>query len=76
MGSHIEVVLNRVVGAVSLTGKQYNAKLAPPYASRRNHQSAEQDHSPLEHEFQDATGYGFDGLTESEAHYLAKYEPA
>jgi hypothetical protein len=62
-----------VAGVIALTGKQYSAKIQP---SPETLASLRQKHGDLENEFRAATGYGFDSLTESEARYLARYEPA
>ena len=73
LASHIEQAGGRVVASVALTGKQYSATLKasdPVLAKLRN------KHGDLEPQFRAATGFGFDGLTQSEARYLANYEPA
>jgi len=73
VASHIREGGGTVKGVVALTGKQYSAKIQP---SPQTLDSLRQKHGDLENEFRAATGYGFDALTESEARYLAKYEPA
>ena len=73
LASHIEAGGGNVVGVVALTGKQYSAKIQP---SPETLQSLRQKHGDLEDQFRAATGYGFDALTQSEARYLASYEPA
>lgn len=73
LASHIREGGGTVVGVVALTGKQYSAKIQP---SSEILSTLRQKHGDLENEFRAATGYGFDALTESEARYLAKYEPA
>ncbi len=73
LASHIREGGGTVAGVVALTGKQYSAKIQP---SPDILSSLRQKHGDLENEFRAATGYGFDALTESEARYLARYEPA
>lgn len=73
LASHIQQGGGRVVGAVALTGKQYSAKIE---ASDKTLQQLRAKHGDLEDDFRAATGYGFDALTQSEARYLANYEPA
>jgi orotate phosphoribosyltransferase-like protein len=70
LASHIRDNGGEVSAVVALTGKQYSAKLAlnPELLSQvREHFQS------VEPQFQAATGYGFDALTESEARYLAKH---
>ncbi|MCA0214515.1 MAG: hypothetical protein LCH79_15225 [Proteobacteria bacterium] len=73
LASHIRQGGGQVVGAVALTGKQYSATMQP---SRETLTKLRTKHGSIETEFRAATGYGFDALTESEARYLAAYEPA
>lgn len=73
LASHIREGGGTVAGVIALTGKQYSAKIQP---SAETLASLRQKHGDLENEFRAATGYGFDSLTESEARYLARYEPA
>ena len=73
LASHIREGGGDVVGVVALTGKQYSAKIQP---SPEILASLRQKHGDLEDQFRTATGYGFDALTESEARYLARFEPA
>lgn len=73
LASHIEAGGGRVVGAFALTGKQYSAKIA---LSPDTLQALRDKHGSIESDFQAATGYGFDALTESEARYLANFRPA
>ncbi|WKL18674.1 PLxRFG domain-containing protein [Comamonas testosteroni] len=73
LASHIREGGGTVAGVIALTGKQYSAKIQP---SAESLASLRQKHGDLENEFRAATGYGFDALTESEARYLARYEPA
>ncbi|MEG0052210.1 MAG: phosphoribosyltransferase, partial [Comamonas sp.] len=73
LASHIREGGGTVAGVIALTGKQYSAKIQP---SAESLASLRQKHGDLENEFHAATGYGFDALTESEARYLARYEPA
>lgn len=73
LASHVREGGGEVVGVVALTGKQYSAKIQP---SPETLTSLWKKHGDLEDQFRAATGYGFDALTESEARYLARYEPA
>ncbi|WP_315534100.1 PLxRFG domain-containing protein, partial [Delftia acidovorans] len=73
LASHIRESGGNVVGLVALTGKQYSAKIQP---SPEILVTLRQKHGDLEDQFRAATGYGFDALTESEARYLARFEPA
>jgi hypothetical protein len=73
LASHIREGGGNVVGVVALTGKQYSAKIQP---SPETLTSLRQKHGDLEDQVRAATGYGFDALTESEARYLARFEPA
>ena len=70
---HIECGGGRVIGAVALTGKQYSAILKPTPATLSVLRAK---HGDLETAFRDATGHGYDCLTESEARYLANFKPA
>lgn len=73
LASHIREGGGNVSAVVALTGKQYSAKIQP---SPETLASLRQKHGDLEDQFRTATGYGFDALTESEARYLARFEPA
>lgn len=73
LASHIREGGGNVVGVVALTGKQYSAKIQP---SPEILATLRLKHGDLEDQFRAATGYGFDALTESEARYLARFEPA
>lgn len=73
LASHIREGGGNVSAVVALTGKQYSAKIQP---SPETLASLRQKHGDLEDQFRAATGYGFDALTESEARYLARFEPA
>lgn len=66
---HIQRHGGCVIGAVSLTGKPYSAKIAlsePQLAELRNR------HGELEDWWRERFGFGFDALTQSEARYLAR----
>lgn len=68
---YIESHGGRVIGASALTGKQYSARMAlsPQTLSRlREHFGG----TGLENWWKQQHGYGFDGLTESEANYLLR----
>lgn len=73
LASHVREGGGNVSAVVALTGKQYSAKIQP---SPEILATLRQKHGDLEDQFRAATGYGFDALTESEARYLARYEPA
>lgn len=73
LASHIRDGGGTVAGVIALTGKQYSATIQP---SADTLAALRQKHGDLENEFRAATGYGFDALTQSEARYLARYEPA
>ncbi|MGX0617628.1 orotate phosphoribosyltransferase-like protein [Cupriavidus metallidurans] len=73
MASHIEENGGHVLAVVALTGKQYSAKLN---ASPETLQRLRDKYGDIEQAFRAATGYGFDALTQSEARYLASFEPA
>ena len=61
-----------VSGAITLTGKAYSAKMA---LDPDTLQQLRKKHGPeLEIWWQEAFGYGFDLLTESEARYLVRAE--
>ncbi|HWK44928.1 MAG TPA: phosphoribosyltransferase [Stellaceae bacterium] len=62
-----------VIGATTLTGKAYSAKLAPSAEALAGLRS---DHPDLEPAFQQQQGVGYDGLTHSEARYLRNPEAA
>lgn len=68
---YIESHGGRVIGASALTGKQYSARMAmsPQTLSQlREHFGG----TGLENWWKQQYGYGFDGLTESEANYLLR----
>lgn len=71
LAAHIEAGGGHVVAVVALTGKQYSSKLAPTAETLKQIQEKFGD---IEGDFRKATGYGFDGLTESEARYLARFD--
>lgn len=73
LASHINSNGGRVVGALALTGKQYSARLN---LSDDAIQRLKQKYGGLENDFIQATGYGFEALTSSEARYLASYSPS
>jgi len=73
LASHIKAGGGHVVSVVALTGKDYSRTIKPSpetLAKLREH------YADLESTFKAATGYGFDGLTQSEARYLANYKPS
>jgi hypothetical protein len=64
----------RVIGATTLTGKAYSAKLA---LSEETLQALREKYgSELEQWWIDTFGYGFERLTESEARYLSRSDDA
>ncbi|WP_447722970.1 LPD38 domain-containing protein [Edwardsiella tarda] len=68
---YIEAQGGQVIGASALTGKMYSAKMALS-ASTLSRLHAHFGGSNLEAWWKQQFGYGFDGLTESEAHYLLR----
>lgn len=70
---YIEQNGGRVVGIAALTGKQYSAKIA---LSNKALSTLREKHSDLEQWWHTLFGYGFDGLTESEARYLINADDA
>lgn len=62
-----------VAGIFALTGKQYSRKLSPSEEILKELRAL---HGDLEESFRQATGYGYDSLTESEARTLARFRPA
>lgn len=73
LAGHIECGGGCVISAVALTGKQYSAILRP---TPETISVLRRQHGDLETAFRDATGHGYDCLTESEARYLANFKPA
>lgn len=73
LDEHITENGGHVVAVVALTGKQYSSKLSPSEATLRQLRDKFGD---IEDGFKQATGYGFDALTESEARYLANFKQA
>jgi hypothetical protein len=73
LARHIEEHGGHVIGAVALTGKSYNAKLALSDATFARLQKR---HGHDEDLFSDKTGRGFGQLTEPEARLLANHYPA
>lgn len=71
LASHIQQNGGRVVGSFALTGKLYSAtlRLSPETLSELRAR-----YGDVEQEFREATGRGFDALTESEGRYLAKHD--
>lgn len=71
LASHIRQNGGRVVGSFALTGKLYSAtlRLSPETLSELRAR-----YGDVEQEFREATGRGFDALTESEGRYLAKHD--
>ena len=63
-----------VVGAVTLTGKSYSAKLALRPDTLRDLRA--KHGTELEDWWHERFGHRFDGLTESEARYLVRAEDA
>ncbi|PID44095.1 MAG: hypothetical protein CSB47_11690 [Proteobacteria bacterium] len=73
LASHITQNGGQVVGALALTGKQYSARLN---LSSETLSKLRSKYGDLENDFIQATGYGFEALTNSEARYLANYSPS
>ena len=72
LASHIQAGGGKVIASVALTSKAYSAKLAP---STESINSLRTLHGTVEPNFKAATGYGFDGLTQSEVRYLTNFAP-
>jgi hypothetical protein len=71
---HVLAGGGRVVGAITLTGKLYSAKLMLSSATLAD---LRRKHGPeLERWWEDRFGHAFDCLTESEGRYLARAEDA
>lgn len=73
LAEHVVAGGGKVSAIVALTGKQYSRILA---LSDHNLARVRAKYANVEDQFRAATGYGFDSLTESEARYLANFEPA
>ncbi len=73
LASHIEQNGGHVAAIVALTGRQYSRALVPGITVLQRLRNRFGD---MENAFRQATGYGFDGLTASEARYLANFNPA
>lgn len=73
LASHIQSKGGKVVGIVALTGKQYSAKLI---LSDELLNELRETFGDVENDFRKANGYGFEGLTESEARALVRFRPA
>ena len=67
---HVEAHGGRVIGATTLTGRSYSAKLAPEPSLIQAVRDKHGDE--LEIWWQEEFGYGFDCLTQSEARYLER----
>jgi DNA repair protein RadC/GNAT superfamily N-acetyltransferase len=67
LAEHIEQGGGRVAGVVALTGKQYSARIGLTDGTLAE---IRQKHADLEPWWREQFGYGFDGLTESEARYI------
>lgn len=65
---YIEDNGGRVIGATVLSGKQYSAKIGLEPSTL---EALRERFGHLEQQFEKRTGYSFDGLTQSEARYLA-----
>ena len=69
----IEAQGGHVTGAIALTGKAYSSILA---LTNDTLKALRARHGLLEHWWRERFGFGFDGLTESEARYLLRAEDA
>lgn len=67
LSAHVKDGGGNVVANIALTGKQYSSKIA---LSDDALTKVREKFGDLENEFKQATGYGYDGLTASEARYL------
>lgn len=72
LAEHINASGGQVAAVVALSGKDYSAELAPSAPTLLGLWAQLGDAEP---QFQQATGRGFDQLTESEARYLANFKP-
>lgn len=70
---HIVEGGGHVIGAVALTGKQYGARLQLREETLTDLRKLYGD---IEDSFRAQTGYGYEQLTESEARYLARFNPS
>ena len=57
----------KTIANIALTGKAYISKIA---LSENSLKSVRDKYGDLENEFKQATGYGYEGLTASEARYV------
>ena len=73
LGRHIQVGGGNVAGVVALSGKQYSAILSVDESTLN---TLREKFGDVENEFEQATGYRYDDLTQSEARYLASFKPA
>jgi hypoxanthine-guanine phosphoribosyltransferase len=73
LADHIQRSGGAIAGIVFLTGKKYSRKLSLSHEALQRVRSKFGDIEPA---FREATGRGFDSLTESEARALAAWKPA
>lgn len=73
LASHIQQSGGYAIGAFALTGKQYSAKLQPEPDILKQ---LKDKYGDIENEFKSTTGYGFNGLTQSEARTLTNFRPS
>jgi hypothetical protein len=71
LANHIRAGGGEVLGVAALSGKRYSAalSLSDEYLTQLRERFGD-----VEGAFRAATGYGFDGLTESEGRYLVKHD--
>lgn len=67
LSAHVKDGGGNVIANIALTGKQYSSKIA---LSEDALKQVRDKFGDLENEFKQSTGYGYEGLTASEARYL------
>jgi len=71
LAQHIEMNGGHVKNIIALTGKQYSSQIS---INRDDIKQLRLIFGDIENDFKQITGYGFDGLTKSEARYLTKFK--
>ena len=69
--NHITENGGEVIGSVALSGKQYSGTIN---LDQKTLQELREKYGDIERRFIDATGYGFEGLTQSEARYILGFK--
>ena len=70
--NHITENGGEVIGSVALSGKQYSGTIN---LDQQTLKELREKYGDIERRFIDATGYGFEGLTQSEARYILGFKP-